>query len=92
MAKDSHIITTTGSSPTSRTGSSTSRRRQRVSFDDLRQWVRDSRNELRKVTWPTWEQTRNLTLVVIAVCLVMGAFMGLVDFVLGYLVRAFIGG
>jgi preprotein translocase subunit SecE len=53
--------------------------------------MRDSRNELRKVTWPTWEQTRNLTLVVIAVCVVMGAFMGLVDFVLGYLVRLLVG-
>jgi preprotein translocase subunit SecE len=92
MAKDSHIITTTGGSPTSRAGSPTSRRRQRVSLDDFRHWVRDSRNELRKVTWPTWEQTRNLSLVVIAVCLVMGAFMGLVDTVLGYLVRLFIGG
>jgi preprotein translocase SecE subunit len=47
--------------------------------------------ELRKVTWPTTEQTHNLSLVVIAVCVVMGPFLGVVDFVLGLLVRLVIG-
>jgi preprotein translocase subunit SecE len=67
------------------------RRRQALTAEGIRQWVRESRNELRKVTWPTPEQTRNLTLVVIAVCVIMGAFLGIVDAVLGYLVRLIIG-
>ena len=69
----------------------TSRRRQPPTVETVRQWWRESRGELRKVTWPTTEQTRNLTLVVIAVCLVMGTFLGVVDFVLGLLVRLVVG-
>jgi preprotein translocase subunit SecE len=62
-----------------------------MTFDQVRQWARDSRNELRKVTWPTPEQTRNLTIVVIVVCVVMAAFLGLVDALLSTLVRLIIG-
>ena len=62
-----------------------------MSFDQVRQWARDSRNELRKVTWPTPEQTRNLTIVVIVVCVVMGAFLGLIDALLSTLIRLIIG-
>ena len=80
MAKDSRVLTNTGS-----------RRRQPMSFDQIRQWARDSRNELRKVTWPTPEQTRNLTIVVIVVCVVMAAFLGLIDALLSTLVRLIIG-
>jgi len=47
--------------------------------------------ELREVTWPTTEQTRNLTLVMIAVCVATGTFLGVIDFVLGLLVRLVIG-
>jgi preprotein translocase subunit SecE len=72
-----------------------SRLRDRYAFEVVqeppfvtgRQWWRETCGELRKVTWPTTEQTRNLTLVVIAVCVVMGTFLGVVDFVLGLLVR-----
>ena len=67
------------------------RRRQRLTFDDIRHWARDSRNELRKVTWPTPEQTRNLTVVVICVCIVMAVFLGVVDLILHTIVNAFIG-
>ncbi len=35
--------------------------------------------ELRRVTWPTKEETLRLTLMVIAVSAVIGAFLGLVD-------------
>jgi preprotein translocase subunit SecE len=36
-------------------------------------------SELRRVTWPTREETMRLTLMVIAVAAVVGAFLGLVD-------------
>lgn len=81
MAKDTRVLTNTGSR----------RRRQPMSFDQIRQWARDSRNELRKVTWPTPEQTRNLTIVVIVVCVVMSAFLGLIDALLSTLIRLIIG-
>jgi preprotein translocase subunit SecE len=64
------------------------RRRQNV---QVRRWFSETRSELRKVTWPTPEQTRNLTLVVLAVCIVMAAFLGIVDYVLTQLVRLILG-
>jgi preprotein translocase subunit SecE len=36
-------------------------------------------NELRKVTWPTREETTRLTIVVIAVAASIGAALGLLD-------------
>ena len=79
MARNTQVITTSR------------RRRQPPTVESVRQWWRETRGELRKVTWPTTEQTRNLTLVVIAVCVVMGTFLGVTDFVLGLLVRLVIG-
>jgi preprotein translocase subunit SecE len=78
MAKNSQVMTNR-------------RRRQGPTVEGVRQWVRESRSELRKVTWPTPEQTRNLTLVVIAVCVIMAAFLGIVDAIMGTLVRLIVG-
>ena len=36
-------------------------------------------SELRRVTWPTREETMRLTLMVLAVSAAVGAFLGLVD-------------
>ncbi len=47
----------------------------------LRRFVRETRSELKKVTWPTREQATNLTAIVIAVSAAVGLFMGGLDFV-----------
>ncbi|MGH2549011.1 MAG: preprotein translocase subunit SecE [Thermomicrobiales bacterium] len=44
------------------------------------QVVRDTRSELRKVTWPDRDTTRNLTLLVIGVSTVLGLLLGGIDF------------
>lgn len=36
--------------------------------------------ELKKVVWPSRQETLRLTLIVIAVCVVVGIILGLVDF------------
>ena len=36
-------------------------------------------SELRRVTWPTREETMRLTLIVLAISAAVGAFLGLVD-------------
>ena len=41
--------------------------------------VGDVFSELRRVTWPSRQETMRLTLMVIAVAAVVGAFLGLVD-------------
>lgn len=45
----------------------------------LKQLVRDTKNEIKKVTWPDRETTRNLTVVVIALAAFLGALLGGVD-------------
>ena len=51
----------------------------------LQRWLRETRAELRKVTWPTREEALRLTYVVIGLSLAMGAVLGLMDFVLNSL-------
>jgi preprotein translocase subunit SecE len=46
----------------------------------VREYLRDTAGELRKVKWPTRNQVRNLTTVVLAVTLAMSVILGLFDF------------
>ena len=46
------------------------------------QFVREVVSELKKVTWPTRPETVKLTLVVIAISLLVGIFIGGLDFLL----------
>ena len=47
-----------------------------------RGFVREVQGELKRVNWPDRETTKNLTLVVIAVSIVLGLLLGGIDFVL----------
>ena len=43
-------------------------------------FLKDVRVELRKVSWPTRQETVKLTGVVILISLILAAFLGLLDF------------
>lgn len=43
-------------------------------------YLKETRAELRKVTWPSREEAVNLTLIVVAVTAAMAAFLGAVDY------------
>ena len=58
---------------------------------ELWQFVQGSRVELRKVVWPTREDTTKMTLVVVAAILVMGLFFWLLDMMLGAITRSLTG-
>jgi len=45
----------------------------------VQQYFRETIGELRKVSWPTWPEARQLTLLVILVMVVVGAILGLTD-------------
>ena len=66
--------------PTTTTGNNENGR-----FGRLRGNIRDIISELRKVTWPTREETRNLTLVVIGITAVIGSALGALDALLQFL-------
>ncbi|MDQ6876095.1 MAG: preprotein translocase subunit SecE [Candidatus Dormibacteraeota bacterium] len=55
-------------------------------FSALR-FLREVYEELRKVVWPTWGELYRYTLVVIFTVIVLGAFIGGVDYVLGEIAR-----
>jgi len=43
-------------------------------------YIKETRAELRKVSWPTREEAFNLTAIVVAVTAAMAAFLGVVDY------------
>jgi preprotein translocase subunit SecE len=52
------------------------------------EYMRETRDELRKVTWLTREQTMRLTYIVLIVTAAASAFLGIVGFVFGLLTQA----
>jgi len=45
----------------------------------IRRFVAEAISELRKVSWPTFVQTRNLTVLVFAVSIAVGVFVAVWD-------------
>ena len=51
-------------------------------IDKVLDYIRESRAELKKVTWPTKQQLWYSTIIVIVVTAVASAYLGLVDLIL----------
>jgi preprotein translocase subunit SecE len=64
---------------------------QSVQGREFWQFVQGSRVELRKVVWPTRQETLQTTLVVFVAIVVMGIFFWVLDMALGALTRALTG-
>jgi preprotein translocase subunit SecE len=60
-------------------------------FERVKQFLKDSKTELRKVTWPTPKQTLASTSVVIIVVVIISVFLGVVDFGLSKIIRMALG-
>ncbi len=45
----------------------------------IQAYFRETMGELRKVSWPTWPEARQLTWIVLVVMVLMGAILGLTD-------------
>ena len=52
----------------------------------IRRFIQESVVELRKVSWPTLEQTRNLTVLVFVVSFAVGAFVGVWDLLFQFVI------
>lgn len=50
-------------------------------------YFREVKSELNKVTWPTQKQTQAKTVVVVAVSLIIGLYIGLSDFIFQELMK-----
>ena len=60
-------------------------------FARLIKFIKEVRNELKRVSWPSRDDVRESTTVVIVVVLVLAVFIGLVDRALSYLVSFIFG-
>lgn len=45
----------------------------------ITRYIRETAGELRKVSWPTWPEARQLTIIVVGVMIVMALLLGLID-------------
>ena len=52
-------------------------------FRGIRQYLAEAWSELKKVAWPSRETVTNLTLIVIAVSIAVGAYIAVLDVALG---------
>ena len=59
-------------------------------FARIKQWCKETKAELKKVQWPTWKQTLNNTLIVLAFCVVVGICIFLFDTVATRLLTALV--
>jgi preprotein translocase SecE subunit len=51
-------------------------------------FLREAWQELKKVSWPTPEQARNLTVLVVAVSAVVGVYIVIFDYAFGAIAKA----
>ncbi len=57
----------------------------------IQRYFNETSGELRKVSWPSWPEARQLTVIVLIVMVVIGLFLGLVDLGANHLLNAVLG-
>ncbi len=56
-------------------------------FERMKNFLTETRVEMRKVTWPTMDELKESTRVVIVATLILTAFIGVVDQVLSRIIK-----
>ena len=57
----------------------------------IQQYIKESIQELKQVTWPTWEELKGSTLVVILFSVIMGLYIAGLDVGLSWVVEKIMG-
>jgi preprotein translocase SecE subunit len=58
----------------------------------ITRFFQEAWQELRKVSWPTPDQARNLTIIVLVVSTAVGFYITAFDLIFGYLAKSFNAG
>ncbi len=53
-------------------------------------FIKESKEELKKVTWPTRQRTINYTITVVVISLLVALFLGVLDMIFSMLMENFI--
>ncbi len=61
-------------------------------MEKLRQYIKDTLGELRKMSWPSKDELIGSTVVTVVVSVIISIFVGVVDRVLVVLMKAIFGG
>jgi preprotein translocase subunit SecE len=59
-------------------------------FQRFKNFLRESRQEFKRINWPSRQETVRYTLFVIGFSLVLAVFLGLLDFIFLYLLNKFL--
>jgi len=59
-------------------------------FSRLKKYLQESWVELKRVNWPTRQESINLTLAVIVFSIIIMVFLGILDGIFGYLIKVFV--
>ncbi len=59
-------------------------------FEGAKQFLREVKTELKKVTWPSRKDTLAGTAVVLVAVFIVGLFLGIVDSLLSNLIKTFL--
>jgi len=59
-------------------------------FSKIKSYIIESKQEFKRVNWPTKQETGRMTLVVVVLSLVTALFLGALDFIFRYLLGKFI--
>lgn len=59
-------------------------------FEGAKQFLREVKTELKKVTWPSRRDTLAGTAVVLATVFVVAFFLGIADYFLSYIIKVFL--
>ncbi len=54
-------------------------------------YIQDVRMEVRKVSWPTWDDLRKSTVMILIIILILGAIIGLMDLLFSMLLIDLLG-
>ncbi|RJR27320.1 MAG: preprotein translocase subunit SecE [Candidatus Latescibacterota bacterium] len=60
-------------------------------FDKIKRFFGETRVEMRKVTWPTREELKESTKIVIIATFVVTLFIGIIDTIINIIVRRLLG-
>jgi len=56
-------------------------------FSKTSQYIKDSIEETKKVTWPTKKETKQYTLLVLVISLTIAIYLGLLDYIFNFLLE-----
>ncbi len=59
-------------------------------FSKIKSYIIESKQEFKRVNWPTKQETGRMTLVVVILSLATALFLGTLDFIFRYLLGKFI--